>query len=165
MPFRLGMPMSMTVTSGRSDFAMETASLPSPASPTTERSVCCSIRRRSPLRMSLWSSARSIRIFLIRSRGFCRVQWKFRLHRGTLSGPGFDRQSTAEPLHALFHSQQPHAPHAPGIKAQPVVDDLDPEFFRCLNDGNTGVFGGVVGCRVVDRFLHQTIDTNFGFVG
>src|ERR1019366_77429 len=43
MPFKLGMPISMTTTSGFSFPAMATASRPSLASPTTVRSGCPSL--------------------------------------------------------------------------------------------------------------------------
>ncbi len=53
MPFRFGIPISITITSGLSDSAMATAWRPSSASPTTTSPGCRSITSRSPLRISL----------------------------------------------------------------------------------------------------------------
>src|SRR5262245_50313807 len=60
MPLNLGMPMSRMTMSGRSSSMSRTASSPSAASPTTERSAS-SIRLLSPRRTMPWSSASSTR--------------------------------------------------------------------------------------------------------
>jgi hypothetical protein len=66
MPFKLGMPISITTTSGFSFPAMATASRPSLASPTTVRSGSASTTMRRPARISVWSSASSTRIVFTR---------------------------------------------------------------------------------------------------
>ena len=58
-PSSTGMRMSISTTSGRVSRARETASSPSPASPTTAMSSSLSSSTRSPARSSAWSSTSS----------------------------------------------------------------------------------------------------------
>src|SRR6266513_446874 len=60
MPFRSGIMMSSTATSGSSSRAASTAALPSDASATTSR-PCRSSRARTPCRSTTWSSASTTR--------------------------------------------------------------------------------------------------------
>src|SRR5271170_2626800 len=157
MPLRLGMPMSMTTTSGFRDFMRVTVSRPSLASPTTVRSGCCSTRRRRPPRMSLWSSARRMRIFLmvgVGSRRIGCVQRNLGFYGGAFAGCGIDCKCAAETAHAFFHAENTHAALASGIEAVAIVGDLQRDFIGILRDGDSRVFGGGVGGGVVERFLH-----------
>src|SRR5580704_1798059 len=141
MPLRLGMPMSMTTTSGFRDFARETASRPSLASPTTVRSGCCSTSRRRPPRMSLWSSARRMRIFLMVGSwlvlGRIRVmERQFCFDRRAFSVSGFDREGATETPDTLFHAENAHAALAFGIEAVSGIGNFDGDFVSALNNGN-----------------------------
>ena len=66
MPFKFGMPISITATSGFSVPAMATASRPSLASPTTARSGSAATTMRRPARIRVWSSASRTRIVVTR---------------------------------------------------------------------------------------------------
>jgi hypothetical protein len=106
-----------------------------------------------------------MRIFLmsaLRQIGF--VEWEFGFYGGALSGFGIDCERAAEAADALFHAKDAHAAVSCGIETVAIVGDLNGDFIGILGDGDFRVFGGGVGGGVVESFLDQAVNGDFGFV-
>src|SRR5207247_2361154 len=75
-PLSEGIPMSMTITSGRKRLAICTAWRPLSASPTTFRSFSALSNVRMPCRTIVWSSANITVIFAIQPEVNVCLQWR-----------------------------------------------------------------------------------------
>ncbi len=73
-------------------------------------------------------------------------------------------QRATEAAYALFHAQDSHAALAFGIEAVAIVGDFHCNFIGILHDGYFRVFGRGVCGGVVESFLHEAVNGDFGFV-
>src|SRR5271165_2186611 len=168
IPFRFGMAMSSTTTSGRDASAASTACLPSEASATTLNSGCPSSSRRKPRRTTVWSSANRMRIFLSLAASkfsfsvhFTPGERQFHGEQGSATGRRMDVASAAQAGHALLDSQQTHALALLELEAPAIVLDGKLEPVRLFLHPDANGLGLRVARAVVQRLLHYAIDTCF----
>src|SRR4051794_1639351 len=111
MPFRFGIAISITATSGFAESVRSTASLPSPASATTVNPGWRSSRTRRPHLMTVWSSASKIRtgfIFLLSL--VVRVWWKRDGDYRSAADLRLNPERAIQMVDALLHSKQTDTP-------------------------------------------------------
>src|ERR1700690_1177363 len=115
-PFRSGMAMSMTTTSGRCSFVRITDSRPSRASATTSISPSGSSRARRPSRAIVWSSASRTLMGFMGLFTFDSFEGKTCGNGGALAGRGGDLEDATDHLDALAHADKAEPPVSCGIQ-------------------------------------------------
>ena len=156
MPLWPGMTTSMRTTSGFCSRASNTASLTSPASPTTSMSCSASSSRRRPARTTAWSSTIRTRIAVL-----------LRHRIGTsativVPAPSrrLDREPTVEQPDALLHADEaePLALAACRAETPPVVlDHGHHDAFALASRGRSPAGAGVLD-DVRQRLLHDPVE-------
>lgn len=92
------------------------------------------------------------------------MERKFGRDRSATSRSGLDREDAAEAANTLFHAENAHAALASGIKTIAIVRDFHGDFIGVLNDRDFRVLCGSVRGGVIQSFLHEAVDTDFGIV-
>ena len=149
IPSSTGMRMSISTTSGRNRRASETASSPSPASPTMSVSGSASRILRRPTRTRAWSSA-------IRTRRH-RIGSRTRTANPPLGCRPASRLAAVE-CHALAHADEPVTAARDWRRvAGAVVGDLELERVRAVANVDARARLTCVLERVRQRLLHDPV--------
>jgi hypothetical protein len=92
------------------------------------------------------------------------MEREFGFYGGPSSRCECNRESAAEAADAFFHAEDAHTALAGGIEAVAVIRDFYGDLIGILSDAYFGVFGGGVRGGVVEGFLRDAVDGDFGFV-
>src|SRR5581483_7272507 len=116
---------------------------------------CRSRSTRRPSRITLWSSARRMRILPMSVVLTEHRDREFGAKRGAAAALGIEHETAADMAHALLHAQQPEAAGGSRIESRSIVLNADADALRFLAQRDLHVPRLSMARRVVQRFLHE----------